>query len=320
MAGDVIGDSGMRVIVEGLPVIIAREKPDLVVVNGENARQGFGITAAQVRMLRQAGADVVTSGNHVWESPDAGQLLDEEERLLRPLNYPPGASGCGWILLETRISGNPATCLARGNLASGCGTPPPRTLEGCPDGSVPSSLQSSQDVPEGQAVRWLVINAQGREGMTALDCPFRSVASFLESMKPFSLEGCPVVSVLDFHAESPQEKEALAFHLDGRLSVLAGTHTHVQTADEKILPKGLGYISDLGMTGPGDSVIGVDADICVRRFVSRIPLKMFIAESQSTIHGALFEIDSATGRCTAVRRIAEPWQEAGTPCAVQPPG
>jgi len=145
-----------------------------------------------------------------------------------------------------------------------------------------------------------VINLQGREGMSAIDCPFRGGAAILDELEA----GHPgAIAVIDFHAESGEEKEALGFHLDGRASVVAGTHTHVQTADERILPKGLGFLGDLGMTGPVDSVIGVKKDICIRRSLTQIPIKMETAEGASTIRGALFTIDAATKRCLAVERV-----------------
>ncbi len=147
---------------------------------------------------------------------------------------------------------------------------------------------------------WAVINLQGREGMSPIDCPFRAADALLARIAA----DCPDALVLvDFHAESVEEKEALGFHLDGRVAALAGTHTHVQTADERILPKGTGYITDLGMSGPDDSVIGVKVDICLRRGLSQMPIKMESAEGPASIRGALFEIDSGTRRCVAVSRV-----------------
>lgn len=147
---------------------------------------------------------------------------------------------------------------------------------------------------------WAVINLQGRESMYPIDCPFRRADELLAQAR----SAAPgALAIVDFHAESVEEKEALAYYLDGRISALAGTHTHVQTADERILPRGTGYLSDIGMTGPDDSVIGVKADICIRRGLSQMPIKMETAEGPSSISGVLFTIDAESGRCLKVERV-----------------
>ncbi|HUX42615.1 MAG TPA: TIGR00282 family metallophosphoesterase [Rectinemataceae bacterium] len=252
MIGDVIGESGLKALFAGLGELRRRLGVDLVVANGENAAAGVGITAAEVKRLRDAGVDVITSGNHVWEKQGATELLNGEERLLRPANYPPEAPGHGLCLVEK-------------------------------DG-----------------YRFAVLNLQGREGMSPIDCPFRGAAAILDMVES---EQAGSFVVVDFHAESNEEKEALAFHLDGRVSAFAGTHTHVQTADQRILPQGTGYLGDLGMTGPADSVIGVKIDICVRRSLTQIPIKMETAEGQATIRGALFTIDAETRHCLSVEPL-----------------
>jgi len=145
-------------------------------------------------------------------------------------------------------------------------------------------------------VPWLVVSLQGRERMYPIDCPFRTAKDILKRHKGS-------LAVIDFHAESTDEKEALGFYLDGEAAVVAGTHTHVQTADERILPKGTGYITDLGMTGPVDSVIGVKTEICTRRSLSQMPLKMETAEGTAEMRGALFEIDVDTRRVLSVSRV-----------------
>jgi len=145
-------------------------------------------------------------------------------------------------------------------------------------------------------ISWLVISLQGRERLYPIDCPFRTAKDILKKHKG-------AIAIIDFHAESTDEKEALGFYLDGEAAVMAGTHTHVQTADERILPKGTGYITDLGMTGPMDSVIGVKNDICIRRSLSQMPLKMETAEGDAEILGALFEIDTVSHRVLAVSRV-----------------
>lgn len=154
-------------------------------------------------------------------------------------------------------------------------------------------------VESGGAV-FAVLNLQGREGLYPIDCPFRTADAILEKVRA---ERPGAVFLVDFHAESNEEKEALGLYLDGRVSAIVGTHTHVQTADERILPQGTGYLTDLGMTGPSDSVIGVKTEICLRRSLTQMPIKMETAEGPAVIHGALFEIDGASRRCVRVERV-----------------
>jgi len=153
---------------------------------------------------------------------------------------------------------------------------------------------------DSEGAAWAVLNLQGREGMSPLDCPFRGADAALAAIEAASPEALVLV---DFHAESVEEKEALGFYLDGRVAAVAGTHTHVQTADERILPKGTGYITDIGMSGPIESVIGVKVEICVRRGLTQMPIKMETAEGDASISGALFAIDCETGRCVSVERV-----------------
>ena len=274
MVGDVVGQSGLAALHRGLRALAAREGAQLVVANGENARSGFGIGPAECAAMREAGVQVISSGNHVWEGKDSRAVLDAEPDLLRPANFPPGAPGRGWI-----------------------------HVMGLADASVASASA-------GQPVSWVVLNLQGRESMPAIDCPFRSADRAIDEIRAAHPDASIIV---DFHAESSEEKEALAWYLDGRVSVVAGTHTHVQTADERILPRGTGYITDLGMTGPVDSVIGVQPDICLRRSITQMPLRMEVAATPSRIAGALFDIDTATGRCLVVRRIQTGATDAGMP-------
>ncbi len=155
-------------------------------------------------------------------------------------------------------------------------------------------------VLESGGATWAVLNLQGREDMTPIDCPFRGADAALAAI---GAQAPGAVVLVDFHAESVEEKEALAFYLDGRVAAVAGTHTHVQTADERILPKGTGYITDIGMSGPEDSVIGVKVDICVRRGLSQMPIKMESADGDAFISGVLFTIDRETRRCLSVERV-----------------
>jgi metallophosphoesterase (TIGR00282 family) len=270
MIGDVVGEVGLRALEAGLPQLIARYNADFVIVNGENAVEGYGITVSALARISASGADIVTSGNHIWEKNDIWEFLERRTAygmqimkgealplapapqhprhlskvvhdlihapaILRPANYPAPAPGSGAGLLEKN------------------------------------------------GKRLLVVNVQGREYMTALDCPFQTAAAVIAANPT-------VPAVIDFHAESSAEKEALGFHLDGRVSVIAGTHTHIQTADAKILPGGTAYITDLGMTGPTDGVIGMDTEICLARAKTQVLYRMQCAEGPCAIQGIAVDI------------------------------
>jgi metallophosphoesterase (TIGR00282 family) len=250
MIGDVVGEPGLSVLETLLPRLIEREGADFVVVNGENAAAGFGILEADLRRILSAGADVVTSGNHVWEKREFWPVMEAEKRILRPLNYSAGAPGRGFLLVK------------------------------------------KNNIP------YLVINLQGRDLMTPIDCPFRAFDS---------MQATGPVTLVDFHGESTREKEALGYYLDGRVSVVAGTHTQVQTADERILPRGAAYITDLGMTGVVDAVIGMDTDICLARVRTQVLYRMNCAapsgEQPPEIQGIVAEIDGETGRALSIQRL-----------------
>jgi metallophosphoesterase (TIGR00282 family) len=257
MIGDVVGSQGLEVLEAKLPALIKERQIDFVTVNGENTAEGFGMTEKDFQRIIAAGADAVTSGNHVWEKREFWPVLENEKNMLRPANYPSGT-------------------------------------------------QSVQNIPgsgfvhiKKNGIAWIVINLQGRELMTAIDCPFQCFdICFKQAVQP-------AVIIVDFHAESSREKEALAYYADGRASLIAGTHTHVQTADERILPKGSAYITDLGMTGITDSVIGMNSKICLERFRKQVMYPMETAADNKTgqIHGVVAEIDADTGRAVSIRRI-----------------
>jgi len=258
MIGDIVGDPGMEVLERRLPALIKENSADFVVVNGENAAAGFGLTADLLKRIIDAGADVVTSGNHIWEKREFWPTLDSEERVLRPMNYPEGSAGKGWVKLE-------------------------------------------KSSPLGPVV-WLVVNLQGREFMKAIDCPFKA----FDALEGATGAEKPVILV-DFHAESSREKEALAYYLDGRVSLIVGTHTHVQTADERLLPKGSAYITDLGMTGTLDGIIGMDTKICLDRARNQVLYRMVVAgassEGKTAVQGVIAEIDAESGKAVSIRRL-----------------
>lgn len=249
LVGDVFGRPGLAAVQTLLPALRRELRVDLAVVNGENVANGFGMTAELVDALRAAGADVVTSGNHVWDAPEMlTYLTDHPARaVLRPLNYPPEAPGEGvWL---------------------------------------------------GENV--LVINVMGRLFMRALDCPFRAVDAALERYGARAR-----VRIVDFHAEATSEKIALAWYLDGRVSAVLGTHTHVPTADARILPGGTAALTDVGMTGPYNSVIGVEPAVMVRSFLTALPQRPRVARGPLVqLNAALVDIDEASGRARSIERV-----------------
>ncbi|MFQ6020155.1 MAG: TIGR00282 family metallophosphoesterase [Dehalococcoidia bacterium] len=247
LIGDVVGKLGRRTLGQLLPDLRPRYSVDLIIANGENAAGGKGLTVATAEEMFQAGVDIITSGNHIWAHREIFPLLDGDDPVLRPLNYPPGTPGKG---------------VYRHN---GVG----------------------------------VINLIGRVFMPGdLDCPFRAADAALAS-----LEGCPIV-IVDMHGEATSEKTAIAWYLDGRVSAVVGTHTHVATADARILPKGTAYVTDLGMVGPSHSIIGMDVEAVLQRFLSQLPTRFTVVEKGCTIfNSVLIEIDEATGLALSIQRL-----------------
>jgi metallophosphoesterase (TIGR00282 family) len=255
MVGDVVGRVGRRTLSALLPDLVQQHEIDFTVVNGENSAGGIGITPKTARSLFEAGADCITTGNHVWAQRDIYEYLDQQPRVLRPANYPPGTPGKG-VYVGTSRSG----------------------VEVC------------------------VINLQGRVFMDPLDCPFRGAEALLEELQP------PPVRLVDFHAEATSEKLALGRHLDGQVTAVVGTHTHVQTADETILPAGTAYLSDLGMTGAVDSILGIKTDSSLKRFLTALPMRFEVPESGACVLcGLVIECDAESGRALAVERIQAPF-------------
>ena len=252
--GDVVGRSGRTAVAEHLPEMIRNWSLDLVVVNGENAAGGFGITEVIYQEFVDAGADAVTLGNHSWDQREALVFIERAPRLVRPANFPPGTPGRGAALIDTK-SGK----------------------------------------------RALVINAIGRVFMTPFDDPFAILAR--------ELAACPLreaadAVVVDFHGEASSEKQAIGFFCDGRASLVVGTHTPVPTADHQILPAGTAYMTDAGMTGDYDSIIGMQKDEPMRRFTSGIPAARFEpALGPATLSGIVVETDDATGLAVKVAPV-----------------
>jgi len=252
--GDVVGRSGRTVVYERLPGLVRDWKLDLVVVNGENAAGGFGITEVIYRELVDAGADAVTLGNHAWDQKEALVFIERAPRLIRPANYPAGTPGRGAAVIEAK-----------------------------------------------SGARVLVVNALGRVFMEPLDDPFGAVDR--------ELAACPLRAaadavIVDMHAETTSEKQSMGFFCDGRSSLVVGTHTHAPTADLRILPGGTAFVSDVGMTGDYDSVIGMTKEEPLTRFLRRIASSRFEAASgPATLCAVAVETDPATGLAARIGAV-----------------
>ncbi len=252
--GDIVGKSGRNAVIETLPDLRERWALDFVIINGENSAGGFGITEKIFNELLDAGADAVTLGNHAFDQKETLVYIERQDRLIRPVNFPPGTPGRGAGLYEAR-----------------------------------------------NGAQVLVMNAMGRVYMHELDCPFRAVEQELLT--------CPLGTgadaiVIDFHAEATSEKQAFGYFADGRASLVVGTHTHTPTSDERILPGGTAYMSDAGMCGDYNSVLGMSKDEPLHRFLARIPKERFEpANGPATLSGIAVDIDDKTGLAKQVRSI-----------------
>ena len=262
--GDVVGRAGRKVIGELLPGLRRRLELDFVIVNGENAAHGFGITAKICEELYAAGADMITTGNHVWDRREIINTIDDDPRLLRPMNFPDGTPGRGSGIYQ---------------------------------------------VPGGRRV--LVIHPMGRLFMEPLDDPFAAVEDELANHRLGASVDCIFV---DIHAEATSEKMAMGHHCDGRVSMVAGSHTHVPTSDAHILPGGTAYMTDVGMCGDYDSVIGMEKETAVARFTSQMPAgKLEPAVGEATLSAVYLETDDSTGLARSVAplrlggRLSERW-------------
>ena len=249
--GDIVGKPGRKALGAFLRRVKSDHGVNFTIANGENAAGGFGLTPEIGESLFAAGIDVITTGNHVWDKKEAIPYLAKENRVLRPLNYPPETPGAGSVVL-------------RGSDGTKVG----------------------------------VLCLEGRVFMRPQDCPFRAAEREIAGLRSET----PVIFV-DFHAEATSEKLAMGWFLDGKASAVLGTHTHVPTADERILPGGTAYITDVGMTGPSESVIGVDKDIIVRRFLTALPQKFETARRHPQFQAVVVETDPGTGRSLSITRL-----------------
>ncbi len=244
--GDVIGKPGRQAVSTLLPELRATYHANLVMVNAENAAGGLGTTPSTAQELLNAGADVLTSGNHIWAHKEMLPYLDSDMPILRPLNYPPGVPGHGYIVNQA-----------------------------------------------------MVVNLIGRTFMSNYDCPFRAMDELLDSLK-----NRPPVIIVDFHAEATSEKMAMGRYLDGRVSAVLGTHTHVGTIDAQVLPAGTAYVTDIGMTGPVDSIIGDDSAAVLERFLTMIPYRLSVGKGKTVLNAIVVTVDDNSGKATGIERIS----------------
>jgi len=244
--GDIIGKPGRQAIRTLIPQLRQEYGIDMVIANGENAAGGIGLTIATAEELFNGGVDVITSGNHIWMHKEIIPYLDSDNPVLRPLNYPPGVPGKGYIISS----------------------------------------------------RAMVVSLIGRTFMSEVDCPFQAMDKLLAEVTPK-----PPVIIVDFHAEATSEKIAMGRYLDGRVSAVLGTHTHVGTIDAQVFPQGTAYVTDIGMTGPMDSVIGDNTELVLQRFLTRLPHRLSVGEGKTMLNAVLVDIASDSGRATSIERI-----------------
>ena len=259
LIGDIVGKPGRDILKKELPALLRQHRPDMIIANGENAAAGRGVTERIVQDLFHLGIDVITLGNHTWDNREVFQVIDQELRVIRPANYPPGVPGRGWVMHEIRPGVRPVA----------------------------------------------VINLMGRTFMSPIDCPFQAADQLLQEINEGRPEQQQAIVIVDFHAEATSEKETMGFYLAGKAAAVLGTHTHVQTADERVLPGGTAYITDLGMTGTRDSILGIQADIMIRRFTTQMPVRHELAEGPCIINGVMLEIDEKVGKAVSITRINE---------------
>ena len=251
--GDIVGEPGRRAVKRLLPKLRDQHGLDFVIANGENSAGGNGITPKMADEIFSAGVDAITSGDHLWDQKEVMELLVNEKRFVRPINYPATTPGSGFTVIQK--------------------------------GSLPLVA---------------VLNVQGRTFMSPLENPFLVVPPVIEQLRKQTK-----IIFVDFHAEATSEKIAFGRMVDGTVSAVVGTHTHVQTADEQIFSGGTAYLSDAGFTGPHESVLGREIEPVIKRFVTNMPQRFEVAKNRVMLHGAVIQIDDASGRALNIQRVSE---------------
>ncbi|HJG22597.1 TIGR00282 family metallophosphoesterase [Enterococcus durans] len=249
--GDVVGSMGREMITEYLPRLKKKFRPQVTIVNGENAAAGRGITEKIYKKFLQDGVDVVTMGNHTWDNRDIFEFIDQAKKMVRPANFPEGTPGQGIVFVKVN------------------------------------------------QLELAVINMQARSFMVDLDDPFRKINELIEEAR----KRTPIIFV-DFHGETTSEKQAMGWFLDGKVSAVVGTHTHVQTNDARILPQGTAYLTDVGMTGPYDGILGMRREPVIEKFLTALPKRFEVVENgRGILSGCLLEIDDVTGKAKTIELI-----------------
>ena len=249
--GDVVGSMGREMITEYLPRLKKKFRPQVTIVNGENAAAGRGITEKIYKKFLQDGVDVVTMGNHTWDNRDIFEFIDQAKKMVRPANFPEGTPGQGIVFVKVN------------------------------------------------QLELAVINMQARSFMVDLDDPFRKMNELIEEAR----KRTPIIFV-DFHGETTSEKQAMGWFLDGKVSAVIGTHTHVQTNDARILPQGTAYLTDVGMTGPYDGILGMRREPVIEKFLTALPKRFEVVENgRGLLSGCLLEIDDVTGKAKTIELI-----------------
>ncbi|MCI3919502.1 TIGR00282 family metallophosphoesterase [Paenibacillus sp. TRM 82003] len=248
--GDIVGSAGRKALKDNLPTLKTSFHPDFIVVNGENAAGGKGITAAIANEFFELGVQGITMGNHTWDNKDIFEFIDDEPRLIRPANYPEGTPGQGATTLK-----------ANGK-------------------------------------ELMLINVMGRAFLPPLDCPFRTLDRILDKAKRKTK-----AILVDVHAEATSEKLAVGWYLDGKVSAVVGTHTHVQTNDDQLLPNGTAYITDVGMTGSREGILGMERGAVLTKFLTQLPVRFVADEGKYQFHGVQLEIDDQTGMAKSIKKI-----------------
>ncbi|WP_026692409.1 TIGR00282 family metallophosphoesterase [Peribacillus kribbensis] len=248
--GDVVGSPGRKMVEDYLPRIKEKYKPQITIINGENAAGGKGITEKIYRGFLEAGAQAVTLGNHSWDNRDIFNFIDSAKYMVRPGNFPSGTPGEGLKFIKFNQA------------------------------------------------EVAVISLQGRTFMADLDCPFKKADELVDAARKRTS-----FIFVDFHAEATSEKQAMGWYLDGRVSAVVGTHTHVQTADNRILPNGTAYLSDVGMTGPYDGILGMEREAVLKRFLTSMPVRFEVPEGRTILSGVIIDIDPKTGMARKTERL-----------------
>ncbi|GIN83623.1 metallophosphoesterase [Heyndrickxia sporothermodurans] len=249
--GDVVGSPGREMISEYLPKLKSKYRPELTIVNGENAAAGRGITEKIYRQFLNDGANVVTLGNHSWDNKDVFEFIDDAKQLVRPGNFPEGTPGKGITFVKV------------------------------------------------EGIEAAIINLQGRTFLPAIDCPFKKAEELVAKAKSRTN-----VIFVDFHAEATSEKQAMGWFLDGKVTAVVGTHTHVQTADRRILPNGTAYLTDVGMTGPYDGILGMERGAVIKRFQTSLPIRFEVPKSGRTqLSACLVDLDRKSGKAKKIETI-----------------